>query len=260
MTVDRARLAPLGWSHPQRPQRGWHAPDHGAVLRSSIAGLVRGVALSAVANEKRQRQDALRAQKLAEAKVIEGKQRSRATQKKIAYVIGALVVLLVIFALLTRGNSDGGADTTIAAPTTTTAAPTTTVALSIPAAIATKPTLVLPAGPPPKALQKKDLIVGTGPEVTAGSNVTVNYVGVSWSTKEEFDTSWGRAPFTVENVGQAAVIPGWNEGLVGMKQGGRRQLVIPPDKAYGAAGQGAKIGPNETLVFIVDAIAVTPKA
>ena len=175
-------------------------------------------------------------------------------------MIGALVVLLLMFALLTRGNSDKEADTTVAAPTTTTAAPTTTVALSIPAAIATKPTLTLPAGPPPKTLQTKDLIVGTGPEVTAGSNVTVNYVGVSWSTKEEFDTSWGRAPFTVENVGQAAVIPGWNEGLVGMKQGGRRQLVIPPDKGYGDTGQGAKIGPNETLVFIVDAIAVTPKA
>lgn len=215
-----------------------------------------------MANEKRQRQDTLRAQKLAEAKVIEGKQRARATQKKIAYVIGTLVVLLVIFALLTRGNSstNSGADTTVAAATTTTAAPTTTVAVSIPAAIATKPTVNVPAGPPPKTLEKTDLIVGTGPEVKAGSNVTVNYVGVSWSTKEEFDASWGRAPFTVENVGQAAVIPGWNEGLVGMKQGGRRQLVIPPDKAYGAAGQGAKIGPNETLVFVVDAIAVAPKA
>lgn len=237
---------------------GWTC---GPAVGSSLAGLVRGVALSAVANEKRQRQDALRAQKLAEAKVIEGKQRARATQKKIAYVIGTLVVLLVIFTLVTRGNSGGGADTTVATATsTTTAAPTTTVALSVPSAIATKPTVSVPAGPPPKALQKTDLIVGTGPEVTAGSNVTVNYVGVSWSTKEEFDTSWGRAPFTVENIGQAAVIPGWNEGLVGMKQGGRRQLVIPPDKAYGAAGQGAKIGPNETLVFVVDAIAVTPKA
>ncbi len=213
-----------------------------------------------MANEKRQRQDALRAQKLAEAKVIEGKQRSRATQKRIAYVIAALVALLAIFAILTRGNSDESADTTIATPSTTTAAPTTTVAVSLPAAIATKPKVAVPAGPPPKALQSTDLVVGTGPEVTAGSNVTVNYVGVSWSTKEEFDTSWGRGPFTVENVGQAAVIPGWNEGLVGMKQGGRRQLVIPPDKAYGAAGQGAKIGPNETLVFVVDAIAVTPKA
>ena len=259
--VDQAPRTP-----PLRLVRYWRQrrehPSFGAVGGSSLARLVRGVAWSAVANDKRQRQDALRAQKLAEAKVIEGKQRARATQKKVAYVIGTLVVLLAIFALLTRGNSDSGADTTAAAPTTTstTAAPTTTVALSLPAAIATKPTVSVPAGPPPKTLQKKDLIVGTGPEVTVGANVTVNYVGVSWSTKEEFDASWGRAPFTVENVGQAAVIPGWNEGLVGMKQGGRRQLVIPPDKAYGDAGQGAKIGPKETLVFIVDAIAVTPKA
>ncbi len=259
MTVGPSRLTPPSGAIGTLPCH-FRAQPGGLAAGSALAGLVRGVALSAVANEKRQRQDALRAQKLAEAKVIEGKQRARATQKKIVYVIGTLVVLLVIFALLTRGNSDGGADTTIATPTTTTAAPTTTVALSLPAAIATKPTVSVPAGPPPKALQTKDLIVGTGPEVTAGSNVTVNYVGVSWSTKEEFDTSWGRAPFTVENVGQAGVIPGWNEGLVGMKQGGRRQLVIPPDKAYGAAGQGAKIGPNETLVFIVDAIAVKPKA
>lgn len=231
------------------------------MLRWSPARWVSGVALSPVANEKRQRQDALRAQKLAEAKVIEGKQKSRATLKRIAYVIAALVALLAVFALLTRGNSDSGADTTIApAVTSTTAAPTTTVALSIPAAIATKPVISVPAGPPPKTLQTKDLVVGTGPEVTAGSNVTVNYVGVSWSTKEEFDASWGRAPFTVTDVGQANVIPGWNEGLIGMKQGGRRQLIIPPDKAYGESGSGAKIGPNETLVFVVDAIAAQPKA
>ncbi len=213
-----------------------------------------------MANEKRQRQDALRAQKLAEAKVIEGKQKTRATQKRIAYVLAALVALLAVFALLTRGNSDGGSDTTIApAVTSTTAAPTTTVALSIPTAIATKPVIDVPAGPPPKALQTKDLVVGTGPEVTAGSNVTVNYVGVSWSTKKEFDASWGRAPFVVTNIGEANVIPGWNKGLLGMKQGGRRQLIIPPDMAYGETGSGA-IGANETLVFVVDAIAVQPKA
>ena len=223
-------------------------------------GLVRGVALCPVANDKRQRQDALRAQKLAEAKVIEGKQKARATQKRIAYVVAALVVLLGVFALLTRGNNDGGSDTTVAPlSTSTTGAPTTTIPLSIPAAIANKPVVSVAAGPPPKTQQSKDLIVGTGPEVTAGANVTVNYVGVSWSTKEEFDASWGRAPFTVTNVGEANVIPGWNEGLIGMKQGGRRQLIIPPDKAYGASGSGTKIGPNETLVFVVDALAVESK-
>ena len=214
-----------------------------------------------MANEKRQRQDALRAQKLAEAKVIETKQRTRATQKRVAYVAGALVALLAVFALLTRGNSNDAADTTIApASSTTTLTPTTTVVLKPAAAISSKPKVDISAGPPPKELQKTDLVVGTGAEVTAGSNIIVNYVGVSWSTKKEFDTSWGKAPFPVDNVGQASVIPGWNEGLIGMKEGGRRRLVIPPAKAYGATGFGSVIGPNETLVFVVDAVKVSPKA
>ncbi len=214
-----------------------------------------------MANEKRQRQDSLRAQKLAEAKVIETKQRTRATQKRIAYVAAALVALLAIFALLTRGNGKDAADTSIVpAASSTTLAPTTTVVLKPAAAISSKPKVDVPAGPPPKELQKSDLVVGTGAEITAGSNVMVNYVGVAWSTKKEFDTSWGKAPFLVENVGQASVIPGWNEGLLGMKEGGRRRLVIPPVKAYGATGFGSVIGPNETLVFVVDAVKVTPKA
>lgn len=217
--------------------------------------------MSAVANEKRQRQDALRAQKLAEAKVIQTKQRTRATQKRVAYVAAALVALLAVFALLTRGNGNDSTDTAAApAASSTTLAPTTTVALKPAAAISSKPKVDVPAGPPPKELQKTDLVVGTGPEVTAGSNVAVNYVGVSWSTKKEFDTSWGKAPYAVENVGQAGVIQGWNEGLIGMKEGGRRRLVIPAAKAYGATGYGGVIGPNETLVFVVDAVKVTPKA
>lgn len=194
---------------------------------------------------------------------METKQRSRATRKRIAYVLAALVGLLGLFALITRKNSSDSADTTTVAASTTTApvttiAPTTTVKL--PLAISSKPVVSVPSGPAPTKLTTTDLVVGTGPEVTAGSNVLVNYVGVSWSTKLEFDTSWGRAPFSVENVGQAPVIPGWNEGLIGMKEGGRRQLVIPPDKAYGKTGSGALIKPDETLVFVVDAVKVTPKA
>ena len=222
-----------------------------------------------MANEKRQRQDALRAQKLAEAKVVETKARSRATQKRIVYVVAALVALLALFALLTRNNSNksDAADTTVVGPTSTVAAstsaePATTAApeTTLPKAISVKPVPSIPTGPPPAKLTTTDLVVGTGPAVTAGSNVVVNYVGASWSTKEEFDSSWGRAPFPVENVGEAGVIAGWNEGLIGMKEGGRRQLVIPPDKGYGDTGQGAKIKPGETLVFIVDAIKVTPKS
>jgi peptidylprolyl isomerase len=274
--VDETRRPPTTQRHsPREVEKVWvsitgddlegHIAGHyvdGCGRRAMGRSAVRKrVVCSAVANEKRQRQDALRAQKLAEAKVIEGKQRARATQKRIAIIAAVLVGLLAIFALLTRGNSDSPADTTIApVASTTSLAPTTTVALKLPAAISSKPKVDVPAGPPPKDLQTKDLVVGTGPEVKTGANVVVNYVGVSWSTKKEFDASWARSPFTVENVGQASVIPGWNEGLIGMKEGGRRQLIIPPGKAYGPSGQGPDIGPNETLVFVVDAIKVTPKA
>lgn len=194
---------------------------------------------------------------------MESKQRTRATQKRVVYVIAALVALLVIFALLTRKNSgDGSADTTVVSPSSTVAPTSTAVASTakLPAAISAKPVVTVPSGPAPTKLTSTDLVVGTGPEVTAGANVSVNYVGVSWSTKKEFDASWGRGPFDVENVGQASVIAGWNEGLIGMKEGGRRQLVIPPDKAYGKTGAGAGIKPDETLVFVIDAIKVTPKA
>ena len=109
---------------------------------------------------------------------------------------------------------------------------------------------------PPTALLSKDLVVGTGPEVAAGSTVDTQYVLVTWSDKRELDASWNRGEtFALENVGQAPVIDGWNEGVVGMKEGGRRLLIIPPDKGYGAGGRG--IAPNETLVFVVDAAQVT---
>ena len=217
-----------------------------------------------MANQKRQRQDALRAQKLAQAQVVEAKERGKATRSRVLWIVGILVALLALFLFLSRGNTDKAADTTVPAapkeiPAATTV-PATTAPAKLPAAIGTKPVVSVPSGPAPKSLQKTDLVVGKGPEVTAGSNVLVNYVGVSYSTKEEFDTSWGRAPFSVDDVGNASVIKGWNEGLVGMKEGGRRQLVIPADLAYGASSPSPKIKANETLIFVIDAIKVTPKA
>jgi peptidylprolyl isomerase len=121
----------------------------------------------------------------------------------------------------------------------------------------TKPKVTVPSGNPPTTLQKKDLIVGKGAEATAGKKVTVQYVGVAFSTKKQFDASWdsGRAfPFT---LGAGNVIKGWDEGVPGMKVGGRRQLVIPPDLAYGPNGYPPVIGPNETLVFVVDLVSVS---
>jgi peptidylprolyl isomerase len=105
-------------------------------------------------------------------------------------------------------------------------------------------------------LQKTDLIVGKGAEAVAGKDVTVQYVGVSFSTKKQFDASWDRGQAFSFVLGAGNVIQGWDEGVPGMKVGGRRQLVIPPDLAYGAEGSPPVIGPNETLVFVVDLVSV----
>lgn len=115
-----------------------------------------------------------------------------------------------------------------------------------------KPEVSIPAEDPPTELVIDDLEVGDGNEATAGMNVTVHYVGVSWSTGQQFDASWDRMePFRF-GLGQGQVIEGWDEGVQGMKIGGRRRLTIPPEMGYGAAGAGGVIAPNETLVFVVD--------
>ena len=106
------------------------------------------------------------------------------------------------------------------------------------------------------ALEVTDLVVGDGPVATAGSTLVMQYVGVAQSTEVEFDASWDRGqPFTF-TLGQGQVISGWDDGIEGMAAGGRRELVIPADQAYGDAGSGENIGPGETLVFVVDLIAV----
>jgi peptidylprolyl isomerase len=156
------------------------------------------------------------------------------------------------------------------APTATTAGPTpaatATVAdlpactaddITVTGALGSKPTISVPdTCSPPTQLLSKDLVVGTGPEVTTGVTMQTHYDLVTWSDKQELDSSWSRGePFPLENVGNAQVIDGWNEGLIGMKEGGRRLLVVPADKGYGQGGNG--IRPGETLVFVVDAVKVT---
>ena len=110
-------------------------------------------------------------------------------------------------------------------------------------------------GEPPAGLVSEDLVQGDGQEIQAGDTANVQYVGVSWSTGREFDSSWDRGarPFSFP-VGAGRVIAGWDQGVTGMRAGGRRLLVIPPDLGYGARGAGGAIGPNETLVFVVDAL------
>ena len=119
-----------------------------------------------------------------------------------------------------------------------------------------KPDVTIPDQEPPTDLVLDDIDEGDGEEAIAGSTVTVQYVGVSWSTGEQFDASWDRMePFRF-GLGQGQVIQGWDDGVQGMKVGGRRRLTIPPHMGYGPAGAGGVIAPNETLVFVVDLLGV----
>jgi peptidylprolyl isomerase len=120
----------------------------------------------------------------------------------------------------------------------------------------TKPKVTVPKGAPPKKLEVKEIEEGTGAEAKAGDEVTVQYVGVNYKNGKEFDASWDRGePFSFQ-LGAGMVIPGWDKGVEGMKVGGRRELIIPPELAYGPEGSPPAIGPNETLIFVIDLLEV----
>ncbi len=121
---------------------------------------------------------------------------------------------------------------------------------------ADKPEIDAPDGPPPSELEITELSEGDGAEATAGSTVSVHYVGVAHSTGEEFDASYNRGTPLDFRLGAGQVISGWDQGVQGMKVGGRRQLTIPPHLAYGDRGAGGVIAPGETLIFVVDLISV----
>jgi peptidylprolyl isomerase len=121
---------------------------------------------------------------------------------------------------------------------------------------AVKPDIPIPAGSPPRALEKEDIVKGKGPAARAGDNVVVHYVGVSFSTGDEFDASWNKGQPYRFPLGGGQVIKGWDQGVVGMRKGGRRELTIPPRLGYGAEGFPPAIGPNETLVFVVDLLEI----
>jgi peptidylprolyl isomerase len=116
----------------------------------------------------------------------------------------------------------------------------------------TEPVIIIPDGPPPGDLLIEDIELGDGPEAVNGQPVNVHYVGVSWSTGKEFDSSWSRGELFAFPLGAGQVIAGWDEGVAGMKVGGRRRLTIPPHLGYGERGAGGVIASNETLVFVVD--------
>lgn len=128
--------------------------------------------------------------------------------------------------------------------------------MSSEAGVPQKPSVDVPGGPAPTDLQVDDLAEGAGPEARPGSTVVVHYVGVSASTGRQFDASWDRGePFEFP-LGAGQVIAGWDQGVAGMRVGGRRRLLIPPHLGYGARGAGGVIAPNETLAFVVDLLGV----
>lgn len=122
-----------------------------------------------------------------------------------------------------------------------------------------RPTVYVPtAEAPPADLVIEDLEIGEGTEATSGGTVEVHYAGNAWSTGKQFDASWDRGETFKFRLGAGQVIAGWDRGVSGMRVGGRRRLVIPPGLGYGSRGAGGAIGPNETLVFVVDLLAIHP--
>jgi peptidylprolyl isomerase len=168
--------------------------------------------------------------------------------------IAFLAVLIAAIALVACGDDDEPASTQDAQETTATQTETEAADLTDTSA---KPVIPAPSGSPPRKLVVEDIVKGKGRAAKQGDNVTLQYVGVAFSTGQQFDASWDSgAPIGPFPLGAGAVIPGWDKGIVGMRVGGRRKLVIPPELAYGTQGQGP-IGPNETLIFVVDLTAIS---
>lgn len=148
----------------------------------------------------------------------------------------------------TADSATTAASASASATTSTSSAPAT----PLPSALKTEPNVSPPTGAPPKTLVVKDLIKGTGPAVTStNQTLTVQYVGKVYKTGKVFDASWSHPGAQPTALPLSGVIPGWQKGLIGMKVGGRRELIIPPSEGYGATAQ-AKIPANSTLVFVID--------
>ena len=219
-------------------------------------------------SDKRARQRAAREMRLA----AEAKAKKRRKQIRNAIIVAVIAGIVIGIVFLTSSSSPPKKSattttTTTTAPTTTTtsvAGSTTTVPPAIgaipaadlsPAGTAGKaPTVVVPPGAPPTQLESADLITGTGAAAKTGDALTVQYVLATFSSRKTVQSSWTSQPFTF-TLGQG-VIQGWDEGVVGMKVGGRRELIVPPSLGYGSTAQGAGIAANDTLVFIIDLVKI----
>jgi peptidylprolyl isomerase len=173
-------------------------------------------------------------------------------------VLPCLMLLLLVVPVACGDDDDSGEPAAKATPEKTSEEPSPSAQREALKDTSTKPVIPKPSGSPPRKLEKQDIVKGKGPAAKSGDTLTVNYVGVAFSTGEEFDASWDRGqPYPV-SLGAGDVIKGWDQGLVGMRKGGRRMLTIPPELAYGPEGRPPTILPNETLIFVVDAVALQP--
>jgi len=203
----------------------------------------------------------------------EAKAKKRRKQIRNVIVVAVIAGIVIGIVFLTSSSSPPKKSATTTTTTTTTAPTTTTTSVAgssttVPPAIGAipaadlspagtagkAPTVVVPPGSPPTQLESADLITGTGAVAKTGDALTVQYVLATYSSRKTVQSSWTSQPFTF-TLGQG-VIQGWDEGVVGMKVGGRRELIVPPSLGYGSTAQGAGIAANDTLVFIIDLVKI----
>ena len=174
----------------------------------------------------------------------------------------ALIAVVAVIGVSACGDDDdsggggGSGDSNAQQDTGTETSPSPAEAAEALKDTSTKPAIPKPTGSPPRKLVKEDIVKGKGPGAKKGDTVVVNYVGLNFSNGREFDASWDSGATFPVQLGTGSVIAGWEKGLIGIKEGGRRKLVIPPELGYGAQGYPPDIPPNETLVFVIDAVSI----
>ncbi len=215
-----------------------------------------------MATTKRERQKAARREKLER---MQRQEKRRKNLRRGAIVTVAAVAIIATGAAIFSSSSPKSATTTTLAPPTTSSSTTTTVAPTSFAPVAQPspagtfgkaPTVTVPSGAPPTKMELSNLITGTGAVAKTGSSLTVQYVLATYSSRRVVQSSWTSQPFTF-TLGAGTVIPGWTEGVAGMRVGGRRELIIPPLLGYKNVAQGPGIAANDTLVFVIDLLKVS---
>ena len=213
-----------------------------------------------MATTKRERQKAARRQKM-EQMEREAKRRKNLRRAVIVAIVAVLVIgsaALLFSGKSTPTTTSTASTTTTTTPVTTTTTPVKRTAVTDPSPagkFGTAPTVIVPPGAPPKSFEVSDLIAGTGAAVKTGDKLTMQYVLATYSSRKVIQSSWTSQPFTL-TLGVTSLIPGWDQGLLGMRVGGRREMIIPPSLGYGAKSPGAGISTNDTLVFVVDLLKI----